>query len=258
MDIGPDVAAMAETAGIIDMGARVSFRHPLLRSMVYSEASAAERRHAHAALADCCDPAGSHDRYAWHRGQAATGFDESATGHLEAVARGAPERPSPAASGSWPPRSPRIPGQEPSRLFHAARAKRDVGAFQEALVMLASLRQEPMPDLGRTRVAVMHARMRYVMRRDEEAVQSLLDTARRVAEQCTAVGVSMVLDGLDAVAFTPPDGSRRPTEYRTSWPAPGCCSRGRHRTPRPASCWRHWSPWSRRGRKPPRPCWRPQ
>jgi len=51
-----DAAARAEAAGLVTVGAHVSFRHPLVRSAVYRAAPADERRAAHRALAEATDP----------------------------------------------------------------------------------------------------------------------------------------------------------------------------------------------------------
>ena len=47
---------LAVDAGLLDIGAGVRFRHPLLRSAVYQAAEVEQRRAAHAALAEATDP----------------------------------------------------------------------------------------------------------------------------------------------------------------------------------------------------------
>ena len=46
----------AETDGLLTVGERVTFRHPLVRSAIYRSASAPERRAVHLALAEATDP----------------------------------------------------------------------------------------------------------------------------------------------------------------------------------------------------------
>src|SRR5580704_13439161 len=76
LGIGAGAVAPAADAGLLTIGERVTFRHPLVRSAVYRAASPAERRAAHRALAGATDPQADPDRRAWHRAQAAPGPDE--------------------------------------------------------------------------------------------------------------------------------------------------------------------------------------
>src|SRR5216684_5805884 len=83
LGIGLEAAAAAEAAGLVEIGARVRFRHPLLRSAVYRAAPAPERREIHLALADATDARLDPDRRAWHRARAADRPDEAVAGELE-------------------------------------------------------------------------------------------------------------------------------------------------------------------------------
>ena len=71
--IGAAAATPAVEAGLVEFGARVRFRHPLVRSAVYRSASPEERQDVHRALAEATDPQVDPDRRAWHRAQAAPG-----------------------------------------------------------------------------------------------------------------------------------------------------------------------------------------
>ena len=88
LGVGADAVAPAEAAGLIELGARVRFRHPLLRAAVYRAAAVPDRREVHRALAEATDPGVDPDRRAWHRAGAATGHDEAMAGELERSAAG--------------------------------------------------------------------------------------------------------------------------------------------------------------------------
>lgn len=85
--LGGEAAALDshETEGLVEVrDGRVCFHHPLVRAAVYSSATHAERRHAHAALAEVL--AVEPDRRAWHLAAAATGLDENVAAELDRAA----------------------------------------------------------------------------------------------------------------------------------------------------------------------------
>jgi DNA-binding CsgD family transcriptional regulator len=92
----------AESRGLITLdGTVLAFRHPLIRSVVYQRATRADRREAHAVLADVLSgvqlPQRS-ERQAWHLAKAAVGPDESIARQIAGAAQGAAMRHSPEAA----------------------------------------------------------------------------------------------------------------------------------------------------------------
>jgi hypothetical protein len=83
LGVHPIDAEPAIELGLVEIGARVSFRHPLVRSAAYRAVALADRQEAHRALAGATDADLDPDRQAWHRALGSSGPDESVAVALE-------------------------------------------------------------------------------------------------------------------------------------------------------------------------------
>ena len=87
LGIEPTAAVAAEADGLLAIGERVTFRHPLVRSAVYRSAAPQERRAVHLALAEVTDRAVDPDRRAWHLAARGAGTRRGGRGGARAVGR---------------------------------------------------------------------------------------------------------------------------------------------------------------------------
>ena len=142
-------AGEAEVLGLIEFGARVRFRHPLVRHAVYRSASSQDRRRAHRILAEATDPQVDPDRRAWHLAQAAAEADEDVAAELERSAGRARARGGLAAAAAFLERSAVLtvdPGRRATRALAAAQAACQAGAPDDAFELLARAEAGPPDD----------------------------------------------------------------------------------------------------------------
>jgi DNA-binding CsgD family transcriptional regulator len=176
-------ATPAAEAGLLDFGARVQFRHPLVRSAAYRSAPQGERQDAHRALAEATDPKVDPDRQAWHRAEAALGPDEDLASELERSACRAQRRGGLAASAAFLERAATLtpePARRAERLLAAARAKRDAGAPEAALGLLVAVEAGPLDALRTAEVERLRGHLALMERRGNVAARLLLSAARRL------------------------------------------------------------------------------
>jgi hypothetical protein len=148
LGIEAEAVAPAADAGLLMIGERVVFRHPLVRSAVYRAASPAERRAVHQALAGATDERADPDRRAWHRAQATAGPDEGVAAELERSAGRAQARGGLAAAAAFLERAAALtvdPARRAERALAAAQATYQAGAFDATLRLLGTAEAGP-PD----------------------------------------------------------------------------------------------------------------
>jgi DNA-binding CsgD family transcriptional regulator len=136
LDLPEDALDAAERAGLIETDdARLTFRHPLIRSAVYEAATSGERRRAHGALAEACRTDEHADRRLWHLAVATLAADEEIAGRLEAAAERSRMRGGHASAATAFERAASLSETESARgrrLAEAARAAYMAGQVDRA------------------------------------------------------------------------------------------------------------------------------
>jgi DNA-binding CsgD family transcriptional regulator len=183
LGIPAQAATPAAEADLLEVGARVRFRHPLVRSAAYRSASLQERQDVHRALAEATDPELDPDRRAWHLAQAAPGPYEDVAEELERSAGRAQARGGLAAAAAFLERAAMLtpdPARRARRGLAAARAKRDAGALDAALGLLVAVEAGPLDALSAAEVEHLRGQIALVQRRGSDAAGLLLSAARRL------------------------------------------------------------------------------
>jgi DNA-binding CsgD family transcriptional regulator len=226
--IPDDAAADAEDAGLIELGGRVRFVHPLVRSAVYQAASAGERRAAHRALAEATDPDADADRRAWHLAHATPQPDETVAAELERSAGRAQARGGLAAAAAFLERAAALtpdPAQRPARALAAAAAKVQAGAFEAAGKLLGMAEAAPLDESQCARADLLRAQLASAANRGNDAPPLLLKAARRLEPIDVDLARDTYLDALNAALFagrlaSPGGGSRDVSRAARAAPQP--------------------------------------
>ncbi|MFI7062455.1 ATP-binding protein [Kribbella sp. NPDC050124] len=204
LDIPVNASGPAEVAGLIELGARVRFRHPLVRSATYRAAVSADRRAVHQALADAIDPTIDPDRRAWHRAQAADQPDEAVAAELIASADRAQRRGGLAATAAFLQRATELtpdPTTRAGRAVTAAQATMRAGAFEPALKLLVTADEWSPDELHQATVNLLRAQIAFASGHGATAAQLLLDAARRLEPLDLQLARDTYLDAMMAAMF---------------------------------------------------------
>jgi DNA-binding CsgD family transcriptional regulator len=205
LGVGAAGLVPAEDAGLVDLGGRVRFRHPLVRSAAYRSATPHERREAHEALAAATDPERDPDRRAWHRGHAAAGPDETVAAELERSASRAQARGGIAAAAAFLERAAELspdPTKSGRRGLAAARLKLHAGAPDAAERALTVATRAPLEELDRARVERLRAQIAFVRTRGSDTPSLLSAAAKRLEPLDAALARKTHLEALWAAVVS--------------------------------------------------------
>jgi DNA-binding CsgD family transcriptional regulator len=204
LGIGIEAAAPATAAGLLEFGARVQFRHPLVRSAVYRAASLQERQSVHRALAEATDRETDPDRRAWHRAHATPGPDEAVAAELERSAGRARARGGLAAAAAFLEQAATLtlePARRAQRALAAAQAKHEAGAPDAALGLLATAQTGPLDELQRARVELLRAQIAFASSRGSDTPPLLLKAAKLLKPLDVRLARETYLEALAAAIF---------------------------------------------------------
>jgi DNA-binding CsgD family transcriptional regulator len=209
LGIGPADASGAEAAGLLTIGERVTFQHPLARSAVYQSASFQERRAVHLALAEATDRELDPDRHAWHLAASAVGPDEQVAGELERSAGRAQARGGLAAAAAFLERAVALtpdPARRVERALAAADVSVQAGAFDAALGLVATAEAGPLGELQCARADLLRGHVAFASGFGSDAPVLLLKAAKRLEPFDLELARETYLTAWGAAVFTGPEG----------------------------------------------------
>ncbi len=204
--LGADVtmAHAAVDAGLLEVGDRVTFAHPLARSATYHKATADSRRRVHSALAAATDAEADPDRRAWHLARAALGPDESVAAELERSAGRAQARGGLAAAAAFLTRAMELTpdlAQRSRRALDAAFANVQAGSFETAHRLHDIASRGPIEESQRATSELLGAQLVLAATRGNDAAAPLLAAARRLEDLDVDLARETYLDAFTASLF---------------------------------------------------------
>jgi DNA-binding CsgD family transcriptional regulator len=180
LGITAEAAAPAALAELVVLGPPIAFRHPLIRSAVYSSVPPAQRLAAHRALATAIGPDVDPQRYAWHLAAATSGRDERVASVIEGVGKQADAQGSHAAAHALLARAAELtPDRERAaeRRVSAAEAAVESNAPRQARALVAVALSELRDERTMARARRIDGYALQRMSRDKDATPCLLSAA---------------------------------------------------------------------------------
>jgi tetratricopeptide (TPR) repeat protein len=205
LGVQPDALEPAEAASLVrafDGG--VEFRHPLVRSTLYRDATFGQRQAAHRALAGVFDGEPDADRRAWHRAAASSGQDDEVAGELEQAARRSRRRSGFAAAARALERAAELSSSDEARGRRLVAAAEDAwlaGGPEQALALLD--RADGLVADLRVRADVLHLRGTIGLRCGvpADAATILAAGAAEVSPVAPTKAIEMLVEAAQAASY---------------------------------------------------------
>ncbi|MER7706563.1 AAA family ATPase [Kitasatospora sp. NPDC097605] len=225
LGIEDSAVASAEAAGLVTVGTRVRFRHPVVRSAAYRAATPEARQQVHRALAEATDPDTDPDRRAWHLANAAGGPDEEVAAELERSAGRAQARGGVAAAAAFLERAAELtpePAARAARALAAAQAKYQAGGYDTARELLDAAALGPLDERRLAQADLLRGRIAFASQSAGGALPVLVRAAGRLEALDAGLAQQTYRDALHAALIVdrPPSGAGLADIARAALAAP--------------------------------------
>ena len=204
LGVNMTAAEPAAHAGLLTIGRRVEFAHPLVRCAAYRSATAEDRHRVHRALAAVTNVETDPDRRAWHLARAATSPREDVAADLEQSAGRAQARGGLAARAAFMQRSVALsvdPSRRVERALAAAQASLNTGALDAALRLAATAEAGTLDEFQRARATLVRGHVSFVSGPRRDTPQLLLAAASQLERFDAGLAREACLDAWGAALF---------------------------------------------------------
>ncbi|MFE6872598.1 AAA family ATPase [Kitasatospora sp. NPDC057692] len=215
----------AEAAGLVTIGTRVRFRHPVVRSAAYRAATPEARQQVHRALAEVTDQDSDPDRRAWHLANATAGPSEDVAAELERSADRAQARGGAAAAAAFLERAAELtpdPAARAARALAAAQAKYQAGGYDTARELLNAAALGPLDEHRIAQADLLRGRIAFASQNAGGALPVLVRAAGHLEALDTGLAQQTYRDALHAALLVdrPPSGAALADIGRAALAAP--------------------------------------
>jgi DNA-binding CsgD family transcriptional regulator len=204
LGIDATAADELEENELLTIGDRVIFRHPLVRSAVYTSAGSPRRRAAHRALAQATDREADPDRRAWHLAAATAGPDDEIAAELERSAGRAQARGGFSAAAAFRERALAVtadPARRSDRALAAAETCVQAGLFDAARGLLSTAEAGTLDELQRAQVELLHGQIALFSTLAGDALPLLMTAAQHLERLDARLARDTYLDAWGAALF---------------------------------------------------------